>query len=284
MNWNDLKVFLAIAEAGSLAGAAAKLEHNHSTVFRRLNALEQALATRLFDRLPTGYALTPVGERTLELAREAAHAIEAIDRELAGRDLAPSGTVRLTTTADIARTLVPPALAVLRAAHPEILVEISIGDTDYDLNRREADIALRATTKPPEHLIGQKLADLCWWVSGAAGGKQPHPTTPEQMYGVPLIGADRSLIRLAAMQWLEANYKSQIVARANDLSTMAALACAGIGLAVLPSDQRETGLQRLFEVPGVKGELWLLTHPDLRRVRRIRAVWEALGREVGKAF
>ncbi len=108
MNWNDLKVFLAVAEHQTLAGAARSLGLNHSTVFRRLNTLEEDVDTRLFDRLPEGYVLTPAGERMRELARQADSAVVGIQREVAGRDLKPQGTVRLTTAPNLARHWLPP--------------------------------------------------------------------------------------------------------------------------------------------------------------------------------
>lgn len=273
MNWNDLKIFMAIADAGSLAGAARTLGQNHSTVFRRLNALEDAVRTRLFDRLPAGYLLTPAGERMLELARQADDAIQTIDRELAGRDLEPTGSVRLTTAPNLARTMVPGALKALRKTHPGITVEVAVGDSDYDLNRREADLALRATSRPPEHLVGRMAMTIDWWV---CGGARSAALRAEDLARAHFVGAERALMRLEAFRWLEAQHGDRIVARANDLSTMAALAKAGVALALLPSDQRERGLKRLYRVPHLSGELWLLTHPDLRNVRRIRAVWDAL--------
>ena len=276
MNWNDLRVFLSIAEHGSLAGASRALDVNHSTVFRRLNTLEGDLDTRLFDRRPDGYQLTPVGDRLRELSLDVETAIQSIEREVAGRDLEPRGTVRLTTAPNIARTLVPRAIKILKKTHPQIVVETSVGDSDYDLNRREADIALRATTAPPDHLVGRKLAELHWAVCASSSRRGKCPRNPRELGGEALIGADASMMRLKAFQWVEANFADRIVTRANDLSTMAALARAGVGLAVLPSDQKGEGLKRLFRVPDVGGELWLLTHPDLRHVRRIKVVWDAL--------
>ena len=129
MNWNDLSVFLAIAEQGSLAGAARDLKINHSTVFRRLNSLESDLDTRLFERLPDGYVLTPVGERMRELALEAEGAIQSIEREVAGRDLEPCGTVRLTTAPNIARTIVPGVLKKLRRTHPVSYTHLTLPTT-----------------------------------------------------------------------------------------------------------------------------------------------------------
>ncbi len=275
MNWNDLRLLIAIAEAGSLAGAARELQLNHSTVFRRLNQLEAALAVRLFERFNEGYVLTPAGERMLELSREAAETIQTIEREMAGQDFAPTGTVRITTAVNIARTLLPPVLKTLRQSHPQILVEIAVGDGDYDLNRREADIALRATQSPPAHLIGRKVAELDWCLCGA-GEDEEAPTSEQTLRGHPLIGADRSLLRLQAFQWLEKHFGEYIVARANDLSTMAALTLSGVGFSLLPSDQQEAGLRRHFRLPVSRGQLWLLTHPDLKNVHRIRVVWEAI--------
>lgn len=280
MNWDDLKTFLAVAGEGSLTGAAVRLRRNHSTVFRRLNALEEDLNTRLFDRLQTGYVLTPVGERMLEIARDVETLMHGIEREVAGRDLAPTGTVRLTTAPNIARTIVPLALRRLRQSHPGIVVETAAGDTDYDLNRREADIALRATRRPPPQLIGRKLTNLDWWVCSARSARGRLPRGTDELAGHPLIGADTALLRLEVFQWLHAEHRHHIVARANDLSTMASLAQAGVGLALLPSDQQEKGLKRLFKLPQFGGELWLLTHPDLRNVRRVRAVWDAIAETV----
>ena len=273
MNWNDLKIFSAIASAGTLAGAARLLRQNHSTIFRRLNALEADLETRLFERLKEGYVLTPAGERMQLLAAEAEDRILAIERELAGTDLQPTGTVRLTTANNIARAIVPAALKKLRKTHPGIVVDVAVGDSDYDLSRREADLALRATTRPPEHLVGRMIMPVEWWLCSAA--RQPQLSeagAADALY----IGADSALSHVEAYQWLEATHGDRIVARTNDLPTMAAFARAGIGIALLPSDQREPQLKRQRRIEHLYSELWLLSHPDLRRVARVDAVWTAL--------
>ena len=273
-DWNDLRYFFAIAEHGSLAGAARALAVNHSTVFRRLNDLENTLDARLFERFPSGYRLTPSGERMLEHVRLVDTAVHQIMLDVAGQDLTASGKVRLTAAANIARTLLPPVLKSLLQTHPGILVEVSIGDSDYDLNRREADLALRATSRPPEHLVGRKVMNLSWWLCGSKATQ--HDGMLESLRGKPIVGADQSLMRLPAFQWLEDELGQFVVARANDLSTMASLIKAGIGLGLLPSDQQEKGLKRLVQIPALSGELWLLTHPDLRNTQRVRVVWEAI--------
>ncbi|MEO1202057.1 MAG: LysR family transcriptional regulator, partial [Pseudomonadota bacterium] len=244
----------------------------------RLNALENEIKVRVFDRTPEGYVLTPVGERMVELAQQADTAVQTIERELAGQDLEPTGIVRLTTAPNLARTIVPVAGRALRKSHPGIVVETLVGDSDYDLNRREADIALRATPRPPGHLVGRRLARLHWWICGATSSRRQAPDSAEALAGYPLIGADAAMMRLESFQWLETHYRDDIVARANDLSTMAALTIAGVGLSLLPSDQDPRGLKRLCPVDHIDAELWLLTHPDLRGVRRIRVVWDALAK------
>ncbi|MCG8414009.1 MAG: LysR family transcriptional regulator [Pseudomonadales bacterium] len=275
MNWNDLAVFIAIADSGSLNGAAKQLGVNHSTVFRRLGELEASLNARLFERLPQGYVLTALGDRMLQLSRDAEDAINKIQLEIAGQELEPAGKVKVTTAPNLARTILPQALKQLRKSNPLITVEISVGDSDYDLNRREADIALRATPNPPDNLVGKQLMSLSWWV--CSDGRKPRDLKlSKQLQGANLIGADNSMMRLPVFRWLETNYGDQIVARANDLSTMAALAQQGVGLAVLPSDQQERGLKRLFKASDFSGQLWILTHPDLRFAPRIRAVWGAI--------
>lgn len=275
MNWNDLRTFLAIAESGTLAGAARKLRQNHSTVFRRLNALEEDLGVRLFERLPEGYVPTLLGERLIELAQEAESAIQKIEFELAGRDLAPSGKVRVTAAANIARTILPPVIAGLRRDYPQIVIELAVGDSDYDLNRREADIAVRATSSPPEHLIGRKIMSIDWWLCRKRGRKA-RPESLQDLTGVQLIGADAAMLRLDVFKWLEREFSQNIVARANDLSTMAALALANVGYAVLPSDQKEPGLERVLKIPEKESALWLLAHPDMRNTTRVKVVWDAL--------
>jgi len=276
MNWNDLRTFLAIAENGSLAGAARHLQQNHSTVFRRLNALEQAMDVRLFERLPEGYIPTAAGERLIELAREADNAIQTIERELVGRDLAPSGKVTVTAAPNIARTILPPVIGKLQKTHPGIVVDLAVGDSDYDLNRREADIAVRATSSPPEHLIGRKIMSIDWWLCRKKSRRIKKPESVDALDDCTFVGADKSMLRLDVFKWLERRYSANIVARANDLSTMAALALADVGYALLPSDQNEPGLERVLKLPESESALWLLTHPDLRNTTRVKVVWDAL--------
>lgn len=274
MDWDDLRYFLAIARAGSLAGAARALGVNHSTVFRRLNGFEAKLGVQAFDRLPQGYALTTAGEELLRHAETADAAILALERTVAGKDYRLAGTIRLTTAPSLASDYVARYLPEFLAAQPDIRVEIIGNDRGFDLARREADLALRATAQPPEFLIGRRVCELPWWVFAGERWLEAHerPSGMDDLHHLPLIGPEASFLRLPVFAWMQATYgEGAFIARAAELVTMAALARAGVGLAFLPIDQQQPGLAPLFPVePAQAGALWLLTHPDLRHVARLR--------------
>lgn len=280
-DWNDLRDVLAIARAGSLAGGARALGVNHSTLFRRLNACEARLGVRVFDRRAEGYVLTRAGEAIRAHAEVAENAVQELARQVAGRDFRLAGELRLTTAPSLATDYVAPLLPAFRKAYPDIRVELAVGDHDFDLARREADLALRATRQPPTYLVGRRLADLPWFAFAAPSylRRRGTPATIDDLAGHDLIGADRSFQRVAVFEWLQRRFTDdRIVARSNDLNTMAALAEAGIGVALLPVDQNHRRrLRRLFRLdPRFTGGLWLLTHPDLRHTARVRALSDFL--------
>jgi DNA-binding transcriptional LysR family regulator len=286
IDWNDLPYFLAVANEGSLARAASLLGVNHSTVFRRINGMEQRLQARLFERLPDGYRLTAAGTEILPLVREADESIQAMGRVVAGKDVQLSGQIRITTAPDLARLLVAPCLAAFRRDCPGIRVEVTVSDSDYDLGRREADLALRATPRPPEHLVGRKVRVLPWhaWAAPAYLEECGRPTGMDDLASHRLIGSDEGFRRLPVFAALHGRFgQDAFAATASDLSTMGALAASGIGVAFLPFDSTggpgEHGgrLERLFQLePRFASSLWILTHPDLRHVARIRALAQFL--------
>ncbi len=280
-DWNDLRDILAIARAGSLAGGARSLGVNHSTLFRRLNACEARLGVRVFDRRADGYVLTRAGEAIRAHAEVAENAVQELARQVAGRDFRLAGELRLTTAPSLATDYVAPLLPAFRKRYPDIRVELAVGDHDYDLARREADLALRATRQPPPYLVGRRLADLPWFAFAAPSylRRRGTPASVDDLDGHDLIGADRSFQRVAIFEWLQRRYEdARVVARSNDLNTMAALAEAGLGVALLPVDQHSRKLRRLFRLDArFTAGLWLLTHPDLRHTARVRALSDFLG-------
>lgn len=280
MDWADAPFFLAIAETRSLAGAARRLGVNHSTVFRRLQSLEERMGVELFERSAQGYALTDAGEQILPLVQEAEQAVLAVERTVAGGDFRLTGQVRIATTPDLATAYLAPCAAAFHRLHPGIRTELTISDREYDFSRREADIALRVTAAPADSLAGRHVLSVPWV---AAAGRRylrqhPKPEKPADLSQHRLIGGDEDLRRLPAFTWLHQGFPAeQFTCAAGDLNTIAALAVAGMGVALLPADHLTAELTELFPVqPACASELWILTHPDLQRVARIRAFCDFL--------
>ena len=274
IDWNDIPYFLAVADSGTLLGAAKKLSVNHSTVFRRINMLEEKLGLRLFDRLPEGYSLTETGASVIEYARMAEGCIHSFERTIAGKDYQLSGEIRISAPATLAIKYLTPCIAKFRTNHTGIKIDLIVSDAEHDLSRREADIALRATNKPPEYLIGRKICELIWhaYASKRYLEKHGYPNTMKELINHKLVGADEPLQRIDAYKWFVEEYPSDnFVCKSSDMRTMTSLCAQNLGVSVLPSDYSDQNLVKLFKVkPEFKTGLWILTHPDVRHVIRIR--------------
>lgn len=276
-SWDDLKFFLGVARYRSLAGAARALGVNHSTVFRRLNALESRAGARLFERLPGGYVLTEAGEYLFATATRVDELIDDLNRKLTGRDYRLSGTIRLTTTDTMAESFLHPHLREFQRLYPDIVLELVTDNVFYDLSRREADVALRPTDDPPQHLVGRKLATVGWAVYGSSDYLREHgaPRQTPDLARHAIICGDGSLAGVPSVRWLRAQTpESAIVYRASSFAAQCAAAKAGCGLALLPcvlADPAAELKRVLGPIKSLATGLWLLTHPDLRDTARIRA-------------
>jgi DNA-binding transcriptional LysR family regulator len=285
-NWNDLRSFLAIARQGSLQGAARTLGVNHSTVFRRLNALEARLGVRLFDRSPRGYALTVAGEHMLASAERVEDEILGLERRLLGGDVRLSGGLRVTTTDTLVHGLLGPHLRAFQAAYPAIELELITGNAFFDLSKREADVALRPSRHPGDAMVGRRLAGIAVALYGTRDylAARSRPGSPAELAGHALIIGDASLGHLPATSWLaERTPAGAPVLRCNSWLSQFAAARAGLGLAALPcflADPSPELVRVLPPEPALAGELWLLTHADLRRTARVRAFMETLARSL----
>ncbi|GGX89783.1 LysR family transcriptional regulator [Litchfieldella qijiaojingensis] len=276
-DWDDLRLFLAIARAGTLAGAARTLGVNHSTVFRRLNAMESGLQARLFERLPEGYVPTSAGEALWLRAERVEEEAQAIERELSGRDVRLSGRVRLTTTDTLANGFLAPVFQGFCECYPGIELELLIVSAFLDLARREADVAIRPTQAPPENLIGRKLGAIRWGIYGARDYLRQRPplTDLNRPEGHRFIGGNELIGHLASTRWLNERVSADVFAlRTNSIVAAMGAARAGTGLAALPHymARQEPELECVLAIgPEVATDLWLLVHPDLRHSARVRA-------------
>ena len=280
--WDDLRFVLAVGRSGSLSGAARALRVNHSTVFRRVGQLEERLGVRLFDRLPDGYAPTPAGEALLGLGGRIDEDVVALERRLAGEDLRPSGVVRVTTTDTLVQFMAT-TCARFRVLQPLIQIELIVGQERLDLSRRDADVALRPTSTPPETLVGRRLGGIAVAVYGSQAYLSTRPESAP--FGEhDWLGYDDSLSHLTADRWLRERVRPErVVMRSNNFLALREAALAGMGLVLMPcylvDDQ--PALRRLGEpLPELLTDLWLLVHGDLRRAARIRAFMDHVAGEV----
>ncbi|WP_239496358.1 LysR family transcriptional regulator [Salinicola peritrichatus] len=268
--WDDFRVVLAIAESGSLSGAARILGVNHATVYRRLEKLETRAGVRLFERAASGYAMTPTGEAIAERAKRMRDTVADAERYLLGQAASLTGTLRLTTT-DALLNAAMPVLAEFRRAHPCIVLEITTSSERHNLTRRDADVALRPTANPPEHWIGKSLGVIRQAIYAARGMAVNADT--------PWVGPDVVMGYRTLERWMEDEDVASLVGvRADSTIGMASAIRAGMGQGVLPCYLADpiSDLQRLGKpIPALETPLWLLTHPDLRRAASVRALFEA---------
>lgn len=275
--WDDVRLIDAIARAGSLPAAAARLGVHHSTAFRRLGQIEALIGCPLFERRRAGYVPTPAGEEMASLAARVEADITAVTRRLSGQVPLPSGEVRLATSDLLLTDLLLPMLAGLRAAHSAIRLDIVTGNAAANLSRRDADVAVRASDAPPETLVGRRVARIAWALYGAAGAGQRAGETPWVLPGEALAGV--RALRQAARQVPPERVAGQF----DSMAGLAGAVQAGLGIGYLPcfAGDARPGLERLSDPrPELAGTLWLLTHPDLRQTPRIRAVMDHLGEAV----
>lgn len=289
-DWNDLKLVLAVARAGSLTGGAKAQGVNHSTAFRRLNALEARLGVRLFERLAAGqYLPTEAGTQAMLVAERMETETTRLGREIAGSDHRLTGRLRVTSSETLAYRLLTAELARFRTEHPGIELELTIDNRILSLSRREADVALRVARPKEPDLVGRKLADAAWTLYGAPAllrklkkpNRQSHADLGALPAG-PFIGWQSDADGIHAGKWLDKSVPAAaIVYRSNSLINQLSAAKAGIGFAVLPCylGDREPGIARALAkpIPALARELWIVTHKDLKDTARVRAFLDLVG-------
>jgi DNA-binding transcriptional LysR family regulator len=274
MDWDDVRYFLALARDGSARGAGATLGVSHTTVARRVDALEDRLAVRLFDRTPDGYVLTQAGQDTIGRAERVEGEMASLERALLGQDDKLEGLIRITCPDGQLSDLVITGLAEFCLQHPDIALEVTPSYRPFDLSKREADIAIRVMRvgkSPPDHLLGRKVATIYYanYVAKAHAAR----LDPEEVGNATgwLGWGPRDADEL----WVSnSSYPSVPVWGAllgTDLQLQAAR--AGLGIACVPcyAADRDPSLQRLKKDDRAAFfDVWMLSHPDLRDNARLR--------------
>ncbi|MFJ5370149.1 LysR family transcriptional regulator [Bosea sp. CER48] len=285
--WDDFRLIKAIAEKRALPAAATALGVNHSTVFRRLGQIEEALGVRLFERHRSGYVATPAGEEMAQLAVRVDDDITAFARRLAGQEIKPAGELRVATNDSLLVDLLTPLFARFLKQCPDIRLDMLIGNQAANLSKRDADVAIRATDNPPETLIGRKPARIAWALYGRAEDfPAADPPSVESLWDRSWISLGEQFTMLSAVRYLARHVAPErVVYKLNTVLGLAEAVEAGIGIGFLPCFIGDTrpGLTRLAPPdPDLSADLWLLTHPDLRHTPRVRLFLDFLAVEVGK--
>jgi DNA-binding transcriptional LysR family regulator len=271
LDWNDLRYVLSTARTGRLAEAARRMKVDATTVSRRLARIERALGAQIFHR-DTGLLVpTEVGARVLEHAERVELAIDELGSAAMGADARASGTVRITSTPWLINRLLIPALAALHVDHPFITIDLNSEPRNVDVTKREADIAVRLARPHREHrALARRLATFGFAVYGPAGRK---PSS------LPWITFEEGMATLPQAVWItramKREGKRQPILLANDAEVMLHAIVNGLGKSILPCaiGDRTTGLARLSgRTPVVHREVWLMVHPELRHLSRIRTV------------
>lgn len=281
--WDDLRLILAIADAGTLSGAGCRLGMSHATVFRRLNQVEARLGVALFERSRSGYAPTLAGEEVAATARRVEGEVLEVERRVVGRDLRPSGTLRVTTTDTLLVGLLSPIFAAFRNAYADIALEVALSNAVFSLSKREADVAIRPCVTPPEMLVGRKVGVIAQAIYGRRD-VVPADGGDLDIHAVEWIGPDEHMAYRLLDRWMtEQGLDARCRYRVDSVFGMLAAACDGAGLAVLPCYLGD-GDPRLVRwgdtIPALATDLWLLTHPDLRKTARIRAFLDFIAKMV----
>jgi len=273
-DWDDLRVVLALARGRTLQEAARRLGGDPSTVFRRARAVEKRIGVKLFERTREGYLLTEAGEEAAQAAERVEAEVVALESRVGCGDAAPAGTLRVTTTDTILNDLLLPTLPAFVQRYPDIRLELSAANEFADLTKRDADVAIRGTRKPPEHLVGRPLGPVRWALyaerklARALGGRAA-------LEAARWVAPDDSLGQHPTVRWRERHFpRVRVALRLNAVAAIRLALVRGLGVGALPCflGDGTPGLVRVGEpIAELDSEAWILTHRDYRGLARVRA-------------
>ncbi len=282
LDWDNLRIFLAVMRDSSLLGAARKLGIDHTTAARRLTALETAVGARLFDRSPRGVEPTAAGLSLLMHAERIERDVIAATTQIAARDSEVSGTVRLSTPEAFGTAFVAPAIHRLHEQYPRLQIELAPESRTVSLSKREADIAIVLRQPPGGRLVARRLVDyrLGLYASRTYLAGTGAVTDRAALGDHPFVGYIDELIDLPDLRYLErVAPTARTVFRSSSISAQHAAVAAGLGIGVLHvfTAGEDDRLVRLFaDEIEVQRSYWLIFHADQQRLPRVRAVIDFL--------
>lgn len=276
----DLEVVMALVRTGTLAEAGARLGVDASTVFRTVQRIEKGLGQRLFERSRLGYLASELAQQLAVHAEQLEVQLELARSAAQGQAGQVAGAVRITTTDTFLHGLLAPALHALQRAHPLLTYDLHASNDLANLTRHDADIALRATGKPPGHLVGKRIGPVRVALFGpkSAGIAQPKPED------AVWIAPDDALPEHPSVLWRRKHHPRVTPAyRVGSILTVAELVGRGLGIGVLPlflARERKDVIQLSHVLDEAQTDLWLLTHPESRHLRRVAAVFSYLAQQL----
>ena len=285
MNWDDVRIFLAVARAGQILGAARRLGINHATVSRRVAALEADLKVRLFRRLTTGSELTPAGERFLEVAERMEAEMIAARADLAADGDEVSGTVRIGAPDGFGVAYLAPRLGALTSQYRDLSVQLVPVPRSFSLSRREADIAITVDRPSEGRLVAGKLVDytLGLYASKQYAAEHGLPTRAEELTAHGLVGYVADLVIDPALDYAP-EFSPDWNARFSVSSALGQVEAvrAGAGIGILHSfiARDHDDLIRVDAIPSIRRAYWLVYHESVRPLRRIQTVSSFISRIV----
>lgn len=284
VDWERQRAFLAVVDTGSLSAAARQLGAAQPTVRRRIEDLEAQLGVALFTRSPSGLTPTALGKDLAQHARAMALAAASLARAASAEAGAASGVVRITASEVVGMEVLPAILAELREAHPGLVFELALTNRSEDLLRREADIAVRMVRPTQDALVARRIGAISLGMHAHkrvldAWGR---PTTMEQARRMPLIGYESETIGVRAIKamglGLDLRVEDFSFRTDNDVAQLAAIrAGLGLGICQVGLAARDPMLERVMaDLLSIDLETFVVTHEDLKDVRRVRLVFDAL--------
>lgn len=280
MNWDDLRLFLAVARSGSISGGAKQLGVQHSTVSRRMRQLEDKLGTRLIERKTGGYELTVAGGQLKDAAMRVECEVLEVDGALHGKDTTLTGTLKVTAINNMASSVLMPMFAGFAKAYPDIDLHVIVSNNDASLAQREADLAIRLTNSPIDTLIGKRVVTVASTIYGSREYLEQvrEQGVDPQWIGVECCGFHKSWTKQTCGE-VSHNFVSD-----DTLLTQAAIR-EGIGISYLPCfmGDSDPGLERYCEPDSSHNlGLWILLHPDLKRTARVLAFRDHMTRAINE--
>lgn len=279
MNWDDLRFVLALSKAGSLARAARELRVDHTTVGRRIEAVEADLGVRLFTRTTTGYTLTAEAEGLLPDIEQVEQAVLAVERGAHAQHDSLEGTVRITSGETFGACYLAPRLAAFGREHPGLTIEVVTGGTILDLARREADVAVRFFRSQHESLVVRRVAELAHALYASEEYLARRPLKdPAELREHPILTTTPgpTVVEAAWVDRITSGARPAFIS--NMTMALVHAARAGAGIAVLPRylGDPEPTLRRLPMIDEPREAIWITVHRDLKHTRRVRVVLDFL--------